>query len=203
MAARGAALILTFERGRLMSDADRQSRSSSPSADCDDNDNLCAAAKAGLPKRSSFAFSAMEDATLDVFRFLLATITTADAHHWNSALDYAEYHLGEEKGAALVMRATQLVRALLHQRRRPFSFLTSGCSHICEDELTLMTAMRIAQTGLGPLFQDTIERLAQSDENARLRRQIIQLSDFLYGDGRPAETPAPTLFPTTHNATLH
>ena len=66
-----------------------------------------------------------------------------------------------------------------------------------------MTAMRIAQTGLGPLFQDTIERLAQSDENARLRRQIIQLSDFLYGDGRPAETPAPTLFPTTHNATLH
>lgn len=186
-----------------MSDADRQNRSSSSSADCDDSDNLCAAAKAGLPKRSSFAFSAREDTTLDVFRFLLATISTADAHHWNSALDYAEYHLGEEKGAALVMRATQLVRALLNQRRRPFNFLTSGCSHICEDELTLMTALRIAQTGVGPHFQDAIGRVAQSDENARLRMQIIQLSDFLYGDGRPSETPAPGVFPVTHNATLH
>jgi hypothetical protein len=142
-------------------------------------DDQCAAARAGLPRRETFKFNLQEEVCLDVVRELLSMYMTADAQHWHSALEFVEMHLGDTSSAQFVAQATNFVRALRIERSCPFNFLTFGCKHITSDELAMMSALQAARLGPKYEFNDALQYLAQSGSYAQLERTIAQLAELL------------------------
>lgn len=108
-------------------------------ADCDD---VCAGRAGGFPLRRDFGFTLVEDLTLDVLRCVCDVYSTGSAQGWDVAIRTAELELGPFDGPLLVARVTSFVRALRAERHGNFKYLGFGCSHICNDELAMLTLIK-------------------------------------------------------------
>ncbi len=156
----------------------------------EDEDDQCAAARAGLPKRKTFNFTLRQEVCLDTVREILSMYMNADARHWHAALEFTEMHLGEAVSASFVAHVTNLLRALRLERSCPFNYLTFGCKHITSDELAMMSALRTACLGPGYEYEDALSYLAQSGRYAKLDRAVMALAGLLGdpdGEGASAE----------------
>lgn len=142
----------------------------------DPNDEAeCAAAAAGLPLRSGFGFTAIENITLDVFRFVCMSYGSGDAAFWHRAYDHAEASFGLLRGADLVARVTVLVRALRIERQGCFRILSAGCCRVCEDELAVQTVIKAARLRETEALLIVSELLAKCHE----RKKILTAANAL------------------------
>lgn len=116
----------------------------SAAADCD---HACAGRAAGCPLRRQFGFTRAEELTLDVIRCLCDVYASGSAQGWEVAMRTAESELGLAAGPLLVARVTSFVRALKSERRGSFKYLSFGCSHICDDELAILTLIKAKRLG--------------------------------------------------------
>ncbi|MEQ1652408.1 MAG: hypothetical protein ABL897_07970 [Hyphomicrobium sp.] len=111
------------------------------------DDHECAGHAGGFPLRKDFGFTPIEDVTLELLRCVGQLYGTGDAGYWHTALDHADRRLGQSDGPVLVARVTALLRAIRAERNGGFTFLSPGCSHICDDEVAVMTAVKAARQG--------------------------------------------------------
>lgn len=122
----------------------------------------CAGRANGFPLRREFGFTPVEDVTLDVFRCVCDVYVTGSAQGWDVAITTASEKLGAADGPLLVARVTAFLRALKAERMGNVSYLGFGCSHVCPDEvaiLTLIKSIRLNDANVG----DTVLQLVLLD----------------------------------------
>jgi len=121
----------------------------------------CVGARSGLDLRASHGLTPIEDMALDLVRLLLSAQVTGEARYWFAAMDHAETNLGSLPAATLCVHVTALVRAVRRDRRAPFSFLSFGCRHICDDEIAVISLLQALQLGSQADVDDALAHLAQ------------------------------------------
>lgn len=102
----------------------------------------CAGRANGFPLRREFGFTLVEDVTLDVFRCVCDAYVTGSAQGWDVAITTASEKLGSADGPLLVARVTAFLRALKAERMGNVSYLGFGCSHVCPDEVAILTLIK-------------------------------------------------------------
>lgn len=102
----------------------------------------CAGRANGFPLRREFGFTLVEDVTLDVFRCICDAYVTGSAQGWDVAISTASEKLGAADGPLLVARVTAFLRALKAERMGNVSYLGFGCSHVCPDEVAILTLIK-------------------------------------------------------------
>lgn len=102
----------------------------------------CAGRANGFPLRREFGFTLVEDVTLDVFRCVCDVYVTGSAQGWDVAINAASEKLGAADGPLLVARVTAFLRALKSERMGNVSYLGFGCSHVCPDEVAILTLIK-------------------------------------------------------------
>lgn len=104
--------------------------------------NTCAGRANGFPLRRDFGFAAVEDLTIDIFRCMCDVYVTGSAQGFDVALSTASEKLGAADGPLLVARVTAFLRALKAERMGNMSYLGFGCSHVCPDEVAILTLIK-------------------------------------------------------------
>lgn len=145
----------------------------SPPACSDD----CAGARAGLPLRARYGLTPVEDIALDLVRLMFSAQVTGDARYWFAAMEHAEMQLGSLPGATLSVHVTALMRTVRRDRQVPFSFLSYGCRHICDDEVALVSLWQTMQLGHQADVDDALEHVAQGGPVHRLRACAAVLAE--------------------------
>lgn len=102
----------------------------------------CAGRANGFPLRREFGFAFVEEVTLDVFRCVCDVYVTGSAQGWDVAINTASEKLGPADGPLLVARVTAFLRALKAERMGNVSYLGFGCSHVCPDEVAILTLIK-------------------------------------------------------------
>lgn len=164
--------------------------SGEPSGDA----TICDCGMAGLPLRSAFGLTAIENVTLDVVRLICLSFATGEADHYSAAYDHAELYFGATDGPELVARATALVRAVRSERKGSFNFLSSHCRHICDDELAMLTVVKSARLK----GRDSLNEIARFLSRAAVADQIVCAAEKLTHLQRRktgTDNPAPDLGP--------
>lgn len=137
----------------------------------------CAGEREGLPLRASYGLTPIEDMTLDLVRLMFSAQVTGEVRYWFAAMDHAEMNLGSLPGATLCVHATALMRTVRRDRQVPFSFLSFGCRHICEDEVAIVSLLQAVQLGSQPDVDDALEHLAQGGPVHGLRACAVVLAE--------------------------
>lgn len=151
----------------------------------------CAGARAGLELRASHSLTPVEDMTLDLVRLLLSAQVTGEARYWFVAMDHAEMNLGSLPAATLCVHVTALVRTVRRDRRAPFSFLSFGCRHICDDEVALISLLQAVQLGSQADVDDALEHVAQGGPVHRLRASAAVLAERMRVIDQAVVSPRP------------
>lgn len=102
----------------------------------------CAGRANGFPLRREFGFALVEEVTLDVFRCVCDVYVTGSAQGWDVAITTASEKLGAADGPLLVARVTAFLSALKAERMGNVSYLGFGCSHVCPDEVAILTLIK-------------------------------------------------------------
>lgn len=137
----------------------------------------CAGERAGLPLRASYGLAPIEEIGLDLVRLMFSAQVTGEARYWFAAMDHAETHLGSLPGATLCVHVTALMRTVRRDRQVPFSFLSFGCRHICEDEVAILSLLQAIQLGTQADVDDALEHLAQGGPVHGLRACAVVLAE--------------------------
>ncbi len=137
----------------------------------------CAGARAGLPLRARYGLTPVEEIALDLMRLMFSAQVTGEARYWFAAMDHAETHLGSLPGATLSVHVTALMRTVRCDRQVPFSFLSFGCRHICDDEVALVSLWQTMQLGNQTDVDDALEHVAQGGPVHRLRACAAVLAE--------------------------
>lgn len=137
----------------------------------------CAGERAGLPLRASYGLAPIEDMTIDLVRLMFSAQVTGEARYWFAAMDHSGTHLGSLPGATLCVHVTALMRTVRRDRQVPFSFLSFGCRHICEDEVAIVSLLQAVQLGTQVDVDDALEHLAQGGPVHGLRACAAVLAE--------------------------
>jgi hypothetical protein len=137
----------------------------------------CAGERAGLPLRASYGLTPVEDIALDLVRLLLSAQVTGEARYWFAAMDYAEVNLGSLPASTLCVHVTALVRTVRRDRQVPFSFLSFGCRHICDDEVALVSLLQAMQLGCQADLDDALDHVTQGGPVHALRACAAVLAE--------------------------
>lgn len=166
----------------------RTKRARPPS--CSDD---CAGARAGLPLRARYGLNFVEETALDLVRLMFSAQVTGEARYWFAAMEHAEMQLGSLPAAALSVHVTALMRTVRRDRQVPFSFLSFGCRHICDDEVALINLLQTMELGDSADIDDALEHVAQGGPMDRLRAcaavpaERIRVIDIAMAESRTQE----------------
>lgn len=150
----------------------RTKRAEPPS--CSDD---CAGARSGLPLRARYGLNFVEETALDLLRLMFSAQVTGEARYWFVAMEHAEMQLGSLPAATLSVHVTALMRTVRRDRQVPFSFLSFGCRHICDDEVAVVNLLQAMQLGDSADVDDALEHVAQGGPVDRLRACAAVLAE--------------------------